>query len=310
MLSARIGPSREELLEVCAAIVTIHRDFGNRTNRKLARLKYVLDDWGVPKFKEELEARVGRPLAPPQALNWTRADDYLGWHEQGRDASGKPVWFVGVRIISGRIKDFSAKHRFRSGLREIVERYGLQVRLTCQQNIYLSGIDDSKKREIADLLTACGLAEPATLPPVLRYAIACPALPTCGLALTESERVMPKLAAEVQRELTLAGLPNEIVRLRTSGCPNGCSRPYTAEIGIVGMSVDMYTIYLGASPMGTRMGSVYAQGVRGADIASQLRPAFELFKAQKLSGENFGDFCSRVGVGALAQPATPVGSPA
>jgi len=304
-----IGPTREELLEVCAAIVTIHRDFGNRTNRKLARLKYVLDDWGVPKFKEELEARVGRSLAAPEPLTWIRADDYLGWHRQGQDASGKPVWFVGVRIVSGRIKDFSNKHRFRSGLREIVERFRLEVRLTCQQNLYLSGITDEVKGEVSDLLTACGLADPTTLPPILRLAMACPALPTCGLALTESERVMPKLAAEVQRELTMAGLPGEMVHLRTSGCPNGCSRPYTAEIGIVGMSVDMYTIYLGASPMGTRMGTVYAQGVRGADIASQLRPAVELFKAQRESNESFGDFCSRVGMQALAQAATPVGSP-
>jgi len=305
-----IGPSREELLEVCAAIVTIHRDFGNRTNRKLARLKYVLDDWGVAKFKEELEGRVGRSLPAPEPLFWHRAVDYLGWHQQRQDASGKPVWFVGVRIISGRIKDFNTKHRFRTGLREIVERYGFEVRLTCQQNLYLCGIPDAKKQEIADLLAVCGLAEPATLPPVLRHAMACPALPTCGLALTESERVMPKLAAEVQRELTAAGLPSEIVHLRTSGCPNGCSRPYTAEIGIVGMSVDMYTIYLGASPMGTRLGTVYAQGVRGAEIAERLRPAFELFKAQKRSGEGFGDFCNRVGTEALAQAAIPVGSTA
>ncbi|MFL6415717.1 MAG: NADPH-dependent assimilatory sulfite reductase hemoprotein subunit [Bryobacteraceae bacterium] len=305
-----IGPSREELLEVCSAIVTIHRDFGNRTNRKFARLKYVLDDWGVPKFKAELESRVGRALAAPEPLVWTRADDYLGWHEQSKDASGRPVWFVGVRILSGRIKDFNDRHRFRSGLREIVQRYGLEVRLTCQQNLYLCGIADEKKQEIANLLAACGLADPATLPPILRYAIACPALPTCGLALTESERVIAKLSAEVQRELTWAGLPDDIVHLRTSGCPNGCSRPYTAEIGIVGMSVDMYTIYLGASSMGTRLGTVYAQGVRGADIAPRLRPAFDLFKAEKMAGETFGDFCFRVGMENLAQEAVPVGSPA
>lgn len=299
-----IGPTKEELLEVCSAIITIHRDFGNRTNRKLARLKYVLDDWGLPKFKEELEVRVGRKLADPAPLTWTRADDYLGWHEQSRGTDGKPLWFVGVRIISGRIKDFSEKHRFRSGLREIVKRYGLEVRLTCQQNLYLCGIADSLKAEITALLNQCGLADPATLPPVLRHAIACPALPTCGLALTESERVMPKLADEIQRELTEAGLPEEVIYLRTSGCPNGCSRPYTAEIGIVGMSVDMYTIYLGASRLGMRMGSVYAQGVKGADIASRLRPAFHLYKAQAAKGESFGDFCSRMGAGAIEELAS------
>ncbi|HMJ60223.1 MAG TPA: NADPH-dependent assimilatory sulfite reductase hemoprotein subunit, partial [Bryobacteraceae bacterium] len=138
-----IGPSQEELLEVAKAIVTIHRDFGNRTNRKLARLKYVLDAWGVEKFKKELEARVGRELAPPKELIWTRANDYLGWHRQGDG-----VWFVGVRVISGRVKDFDAVRRVRSGLRTIVEKYRLEVRLTPQQNIYLAGIRDQDRAAI------------------------------------------------------------------------------------------------------------------------------------------------------------------
>ena len=215
----------------------------------------MLDDWGVPRFKAELEARVGRALQAPKSLIWTRASDYLGWHEQGQDANGAPTWFVGVRIVSGRVKDFSEKHRFRSGLREIVQRFGFEVRLTCQQNLYLCGIPDVQRAKVNALLEACGLADPATLPPILRHAIACPALPTCGLALAESERVMPKLASEVQRELASAGLPDDVIYLRTSGCPNGCSRPYTSEIGVVGMSVDMYTIYLGASQFGDRMGT-------------------------------------------------------
>jgi sulfite reductase (ferredoxin) len=301
-----IGPRKEELLEVASAIVTIHRDFGNRTNRKLARLKYVLDDWGVEKFKAELESRVGRPLTAPRPLTWTRANDYLGWHRQGTDENGSPIWFTGVRIISGRIRDFNEKHRFRTGLREIVQRYNLEVRLTCQQNLYLCGIRDADRSTIAAMLHNCGLAEPETLPPVLRHAIACPALPTCALAITESERVLPQLVAEIQSELNTVGLSDRIVHLRTSGCPNGCSRPYTSEIGIVGASLNMYTLYLGASPLGTRLGSVFAQNVKRDDIIGRLRPVFQFYKETSQPNEAFGDFCHRVGIEALHELTTPV----
>jgi sulfite reductase (ferredoxin) len=291
-----IGPSREELLEIAKAIVTIHRDFGNRTNRKLARLKYVLDAWGVEKFKRELEARVGRELAPPKELTWTRANDYLGWHRQG-DGN----WFAGVRVISGRIKDFDALRRVRTGLRTIVEKYRLEVRLTPQQNLYLAGIREQDRAGIAALLREHGIAEPEALPPVLRHAISCPALPTCGQAITESERIMPEVVAEIQNELNAVGLPEDVVHLRTSGCPNGCSRPYTAEIGIVGASVDMYSIYLGASNLGTRIGALFAQNVKRRDIAPLLRPVFALYKDTRQAGESFGDFCHRAGMDALRE---------
>lgn len=296
-----IGPDPEELLEVCKAIVTIHRDFGNRTNRKLARLKYVMDAWGVEKFKKELEQRVGRELAPPRELIWRRSDDYLGWHKQGLDAAGQAVWFLGVRVVSGRVKDFAPDRRIRTGIRTAVERYRLEVRLTAQQNLYLAGIRDEDRAAIQALLREHGVAEPEALPPILRYAMACPALPTCGQAITESERAMPEIAAEVQNELSRLGLPREIVHLRTSGCPNGCSRPYTAEIGIVGASVNMYTLYLGASTLGTRLGQVFAQNVKREAILDKLRPALEFFRERREPGETFGDFCDRVGMEALRE---------
>jgi sulfite reductase (ferredoxin) len=296
-----IGPTREELLEVVSAIVTIHRDFGNRTNRKLARLKYVMDAWGPAKFKIELEQRVGRELAPPKQLEWHRANDYLGWHKQSEDA-----WFVGVRVVSGRIKDFNGERRIRTGLRTIVEKLRLEVRLTPQQNLYLAGIQDKDRAEISELLRSHGIVEPEALPPVLRYAIACPALPTCGQALTESERIMPEVVAEIQAELNAIGLPDEKILLRTSGCPNGCSRPYTAEIGIVGASVNMYTIYLGASHLGTRLGQLYAERVKREEIAGLLRPVLERYKESRVGEETFGDFCHRVGMAALHEPATCV----
>lgn len=291
-----IGPNKEELLEICSAIVSIHRDYGNRVNRKLARLKYVLDDWGVPKFKTELEARVGRPLSAPRPLDWLRSADYLGWHRQADDR-----WFVGVRVISGRIRD-----EVRAGLRRIVEKFGTEVRLTCQQNLYLSNISDGDKDAVARELKACGIADPESLPPIIRHAMACPALPTCGLAITESERIMPDVVREIQAEFDSVGLNDQALDLRTSGCPNGCSRPYTAEIGIVGASIDMYTVYLGASPVGTRMGSIFAQNLKRHDIPARLRPVIELFREQRQREERFGDFCHRVGVESLRELAVPV----
>ncbi len=251
--------------------------------------------------KQELEKRVGRELAPPQPLTWTRSDDYLGWHRQSTAEDGTPIWFVGLPIVSGRVRDFDEQRRIRTGLREIVRKYRLEVRLTSQQNVYLSGIRDEDRAGIAALLREYGIVQPHELPPVLRHAMACPALPTCAQAITESERIMPGLVAEIQAELNQVGLRDQIVHLRTSGCPNGCARPYTAEIGIVGASVDMYTIYLGASPLGTRLGTAFAQNVKRHEIASRLRPVIEHYKEARRPGESFGDFCHRAGMEALRE---------
>ncbi|MBV9500602.1 MAG: NADPH-dependent assimilatory sulfite reductase hemoprotein subunit [Acidobacteriaceae bacterium] len=299
-----VGPDPQELLEIVSAIVTIHRDFGNRSNRRLARLKYVMDDWGVARFKQELETRVGRELPAPRPLTWVRSNDYLGWHRQGVDSEGRPVWFVGVRVVAGRVKDFDDGRQILAGLEKIVRQFQPEVRLTCQQNLYLSGIRDADRAAIAALLREHGIVEPEALPPVLRHAIACPALPTCGQAITESERIMPEVVAEIQAELNAVGLRKDVVHLRTSGCPNGCSRPYTAEIGIVGASVDMYSIYLGASPLGTRLGTLFAQNVKRREIPGRLRPVIEFYAATRRLGEAFGDFCNRIGVASLQEAAT------
>lgn len=296
-----IGPNREELLQIVTAIVGIHRDFGNRNNRRLARLKYVLDEWGPAKFKQELEKRVGRDLTPPRQLTWRRSDDYLGWHRQGTAEDGTLIWFLGIPIVSGRVRDFDARRRIRTGLRTVIQRYRPSVRLTCQQNVYLAGIREEDRHELTALLREYGIVLPSELPPVLRHAMACPALPTCAQAITESERMMPALVAEIQAELNEAGLRDQVVHLRTSGCPNGCARPYTAEIGIVGASVDLYTIYLGASPLGTRLGTVFAQNVKRGEIASRLRPVIEHYKEARHVGETFGDFCHRTGIDALRE---------
>src|SRR5262249_25459055 len=175
----------DRLLATAKAIVSIHRDFGNRENRRLARLKYVIEAWGVERFRQELECRLGEALEPPRPLTWHRAEDYLGWHPQG---DGR--WFYGVRVLSGRIKDFG-QQQIRSGLRTLIERLRPEVRFTAQQNLLLAGIAAEQRIIVDRLLRAHGIIAAADLASVLRQSMACPALPTCGQAITESERLWP-----------------------------------------------------------------------------------------------------------------------
>jgi len=283
----------DRLLAAAKAVVSIHREFGNRSNRKLARLKYVIEAWGVERFRAELESRLGETLAPPRELTWHRAEDYLGWHPQG-DGS----WFYGVRVMSGRVKD-SGHERMRSGLRELIERVQPEVRLTPQQNLLLAGIAPEQRAEVDRLLRANRIIAAGDLPPVLRHSMACPALPTCGQAITESERVWPELGRQIQRAWDSAGLRGTPLCVRMTGCPNGCARPYTAEIGIVGQSTDMHTIYLGGSPIGTRLAQLFRNGVRLQEIAVVLSPMFEEYAVDRDANERFGDWVARKGMGRL-----------
>lgn len=272
-----------ELLPAARAVVGIHRDFGNRENRKIARLKYVLDNKGVEWFREELATRLGHPLTPPRPLEWTRHSDYLGWHP---DANGTK--FFGLRVVNGRVKD-----NIRAAIREVVETLRPSVRLTVQQNLFFTGVAAGDEAKLEAILRKHGVALPHELPPVLRHSMACPALPTCGQAITESERTSPALIAKIEAELAGAGIPEEVIHLRMTGCPNGCARPYTAEIGIVGMSVNMYSIYLGGSPMATRLARLYKHGIKEEEIAPTLRPFFDEYAAERQPGEAFGDFWHR-----------------
>src|SRR5215510_1753775 len=279
----------DRLLAVAKAVVSIHRDFGNRENRRLARLKYVIEAWGVERFRKELEYRLGEALEPPRPLTWLRAEDYLGWHPQG---DGR--WFYGVRVLSGRIKDVQ-QQRMRSGLRELIELMRPEVRFTAQQNLLLAGIAEEQRAKVGSLLRAYGVVPAAGLPPVLRQSMACPALPTCGQAITESERVWPLVAGQIQQVWDAAGLYGEPLCVRITGCPNGCARPSTAEIGIVGQSMDLHSIYLGGSPLGTRLAKLFRHEVRLEELPALLRPLFEEYAAERTIGERFGDWAARKG---------------
>jgi sulfite reductase (ferredoxin) len=279
----------EELLDVARAAVSIHRDFGDRSNRARARLKYVIQDRGIEWFAAEIARRLGHPLAPPRELNWHRQADYLGWHEQSPG-----VWFFGLRVVSGRLGAAQ-----RAAVCEVVAALAPQICFTPQQNLLFCGLPAAARPLLEAILRRHGFALPSELPPVLRHSMACPALPTCGLALSESERVLPELAERVQADLGAAGAAGETVFLRTTGCPNGCARPYTAEIGIVGQSTRLCSIYLGGSPVATRLAQLYSHNIHFESISSTLAPLFRDWMAQRQPAEAFADYCHRVGLDEL-----------
>jgi sulfite reductase (ferredoxin) len=192
------------------------------------------------------------------------------------------------------VKDASGAP-LRTCLREIISRYKPSVRLTPQQNILLGGIRERDRASIEASLRWFGVPLPSRLLPLVRDSLACPALPTCGLAITEAERVLPDLLGQIHAAQEAASIGREAVTVRVTGCSNGCARPYTSEIGIVGQSVELYTLYLGASHLGTRLGFVFADNVRASEIGLSLLPAFELYRRERTCGERFGDFCDRVG---------------
>lgn len=280
----------EQLFEVVEAIVRVQRDHGRRDDRKYSRMKYLVEAWGLERFKAEVERYVGYALPEPRPLAWLSGDDHLGWHPQG---DGK--LFFGLFVENGRVKE-----NLRAAIREVVQRFSPEVRLTAQQNILFVGLDPADQAAVEAVFRDHGVALPGSIPLVVQNAMACPALPTCGLAITESERVMPQVIREIDGLLERLGLQDgPVPHVRMTGCPNGCARPYSAEVGLVGRSLNSYTLYLGGSPLGTRLGQVYLDNVKREEIARRLEPLLEAYKLERLEGEAFGDYCHRVGVKTL-----------
>lgn len=278
----------DELGDVVEAVVAVQRDHGNREDRHRARLKYLIDERGEAWFRAAVEARLGRRLADAPALPpWSAADEHLGWHPQ--DGGG---WFLGVHVDSGRVRG-----PLRAALREVVDRYTPEVRLTARQDVLLCGIAGRDRRAVEAVLRSHGVPLAEELAPVRRLAVACPALPTCGQALAEAERVLPEVVAAVQAELDAAGLGGEEVRVHVTGCPNGCARPYTAEIGIVGRTKSRYDVWAGGAASGERLSRRLATGVRLAELGDVLRPVIGRWRDERRPGEGVGDFCDRAGVG-------------
>ncbi|WP_437203945.1 NADPH-dependent assimilatory sulfite reductase hemoprotein subunit [Planctomicrobium sp. SH664] len=284
----------DQTIAACEAVVKVQRDFGNREDRKYARLKYLIANWGMPKFKAKVEEYYGGPLAEPRLDDIVEVDDHIGWHEQG---DGK--LFLGINIENGRLQDLPGL-TLKTAFRELLAKYPHRLRLTALQGVILCDVEPSQKSDIESILRKHGvkLAEELTL--ARRYSIACPALPTCGLAVTEAERIMPTVMDAIEAEMAKHGLKDERITVHMTGCPNGCARPYTPDIGLVGKARGKYTLYLGGNAQGTRLGYLYQDLVPEAEIASRLAPVFTKYREQRQPAESFGDFCHRVGKEALS----------
>jgi len=298
---------RTDVLKIGEAVLRVFRDFGNRSDRKRARLKYIIHDWGLPAFRAKVEEYLGYRLADAKPLKVADVDDHLGWHEQG---DGKR--FLGIPVENGRIRD-DGPYRLASGLRTFVERFRVPARLTCQQSILLCDLDPSWRGEVENWLRDYGIATIEQVSVVRRWSMACPALPTCGLAVTEAERALPGILDRLESELARLGLDQERFTVRMTGCPNGCARPYNADIGLVGRSAHInrdgtpgpgtYTIFLGGRTVGDRLNTEYKDYVPYDKVVDELLPVFRRFQENRQHGESFGDFCDRIGAAELARDA-------
>ncbi len=288
--------AKEDVYNLVKAIVATQRDYGDRTDRRHARLKYLINDWGVDKFRSMVEEYFGKPLAAFKSLPEWKYQDFLGWNEQG---DGK--LFLGISIDNGRIKD-EGDLQLKTALREIVEQYNLPIRLTPNHNVIFYDIEPKNKQAIEKILNNRGVVtNPGDIDQMTRYAMACPALPTCGLAITESERAIPGILERIHTLLDKLGLQNEHFVVRMTGCPNGCARPYMAELGFVGSAPESYQVWLGGSANQTRLALPYMERLHHNDLETQLEPIFAYFKHSRQSEESFGDFCDRVGFDAIRE---------
>jgi sulfite reductase (ferredoxin) len=282
----------ERVVDLCIAIVKVQRDFGNRADRKVARMKYLIHNWGLARFRAKVEEYFGDSLAPLRPVAVHGFNDGLGWHEQG---DGR--WFYGLNIENGRIKDTETRRggRLKTALREICTSLRPPLRLTPHQSIIFCDIARTDRPRLEQILRSHGVPLSEEYTTVRRWAMACPALPTCGLAVAESERVMPSMIDELEIELASLGLQNEVFTTRMTGCPNGCARPYNSDIGLVGKTKDKYTIFLGGRVLGDRLNFVYKDLVPTNEVVPTLVPVLRYFKECRENGESFGDFCHRMG---------------
>jgi len=279
----------DKLVDVAKAVLTIHRDFGDRTDRKHARLKYVVADRGVDWTRAEVEKRAGLKLAPARPYKFTTMGDLYGWHKQ---VDGR--WFLTLFVETGRIKDVEG-HEMKTGLRRVAEKFGnIEFRLSANQNVILANVAEADKDAITALLAEHGVQTENQASVLHAASLACPALPTCGLALAESERMLPGLVDRIAILCEDVGLAGQEIIIRSTGCPNGCARPYMAEIAFVGKAPGRYQLWLGGNAPGTRLNRVWKDVVKDAEIEHELRPVLARYANERNAGERFGDWVERV----------------
>ena len=285
---------KEDVYDLVKAIVATQRDYGDRGDRRHARMKYILEEWGVEKFRSTVEGYFGQKIAPYQPLPDWKYQDFLGWNEQG---DGK--LFFGLSVENGRVKN-EGSFQLKTALKVIIERFQLPMRLTANHNIILYEIEPKDQQAIEAILKEHGIiTNPAEIDPLTRYSMACPAWPTCGLAITESERILPSVIERIRTLLNRLGLTKEEFVIRMTGCPNGCARPYMAELGFVGSAPNSYQLWLGGTADQTRLARPYLDKMAIDDLEKVLEPIFVYFQQDQQNNETFGEFCHRVNFPAL-----------
>jgi len=277
-----------DVLAIAEAVVTVQRDWGDRLNRKHARLKYTIADRGLENFRAEVEKRAGVTLHPARPFHFTSTDDRYGWSE-GENGRAHLTLFV----QNGRLRDAGPGAQQLSALRQIAEMHNGDFRITPNQNLIVANVPTERQVEFSRIAGENGLLAPWS--GLRRNSMACVALPTCGLAVAESERYLPDLMMALDDRLAAHGLSADDIVIRMTGCPNGCARPYLAEIGLVGRGPGRYNLYLGAAFDGSRLSKLYAEDLQHQAIVDTLNPVFAAYAAERQPGEHFGDFTIRAG---------------
>jgi len=280
----------EDVLAIAEAIVKVQRDFGNRSDRKVARLKYTIHTMGLENFRKKVEEYFGKPLAPCHSADVHGFDDHIGWHEQG---DGK--FFYGFNVENGRVHD-TGDFRLKTALRRILREIKPGVRITAHQSLLFTDLAVTDRDRIATILHEHGVKTSEEISTLRRWSMACVALPTCGLAVAESERVLPGLIDSLEPEVAKLGLSSEAFTVRMTGCPNACARPYNSDIGIVGRTLGKYTIFLGGRLLGDRLNTQYKDVVPFEELSQEITAVLACYKAERKPSETLGDFCQRKGV--------------
>jgi sulfite reductase (ferredoxin) len=287
---------KEEFFEAAKAILAVTRDHGNREARNQARLKYLVDAIGIDDFRTLTEKYFGQKIQPWRELPPWKYLDWMGWNEQG-DGN----WMLGVNIENGRVRD-SPEVQIKTALRKIVDDFpGVDMLLTSTQSVVLKNIKPDDKEKVQTVLKSHGVKMIEDIDPFTRKSIACPAFPLCGLAITEAERIQPEINERLHSMFTKMGIEDAEPVVRTTGCPNGCTRPYMAELAFVGAGPGSYQMWMGGSPAQAERTAFesHLTKMKIGDLEKDLEPVFAMYKEQRTSEEAFGDFCFRVGPEAI-----------
>lgn len=279
----------DQVVGVCQAVMKVQRDHGNRSDRKVARMKYLIADWGIEKFRAEVERYYGEKLADCTEDDVHGFDDHMGWQEQGDG-----LWSYGLNIENGRLDD-SDEHQLKAALRAICREFKTEIRMTGHQSVIFTDIPEGDKDRLIGLIQEYRVPTTEQTSTVRRWSMSCTALPTCGLAITESERRLPSIIDGLEEPLAKLGLDRERFTIRMTGCPNGCGRPYNADLAIVGKAKDKYTLFVGGGWLGNRLAYIFKDLVPDSEIVEEIIGVFAAFKAHRNGEESLGDFCTRVG---------------